>query len=141
MAYSRYAIQGRRAMSSETTIVVGGVLGILVAFGALALDISPWRLFGVGCVPAAVVVGLAVWEVSTPCGESHDTRALGVLFLIALGSSLVLYAATAAGGVIDGVRSGGRSAANAVLCPLASFVCGAIVLYAAFGAVFHCFEF
>jgi hypothetical protein len=128
-------------MTSETTFVLLGVIGILVAFGAQALAISPWRLFGVGCAPAALVVGLALWEVSTPCGEAHDTRALGVLFLIALGSSLVLYAATAVGGVIDGIRSGGGSAANVVLCPLASFVCGAIVLYATFGAVFHCFEF
>jgi hypothetical protein len=128
-------------MTAETTIVVLGMLGLLVAFGAQAVDISPWRLFGVGCLPGALVVGLAVWEVSTPCGEAHSTRSLGALFLIALGSSLVLYAGTAVGGVIDGIRSNGGSGANAVLCPLVGFVCGAIVLYAAFAAAFHCFEF
>jgi hypothetical protein len=123
MAYSRYAIHGRRPMTAETTIVVLGMLGLLVACGAQAIDISPWRLFGVGCLPGALVVGLAVF------------------FLIALGSSLVLYAGTAVGGVIDGIRSGGGSGANVVLCPIVGFGCGAVVLYAAFAAAFHCFEF
>jgi hypothetical protein len=141
MAYSRYAIQSRLEMTADTTLLVLGLLGILVAFGAQALGISPWRVFGAGCVAAALVVALAVWEVSMPCGEPHGTRGTGVVFLLALGASLVLYAATAIGGVIDGIRSGRGSAANVVLCPLAGVVCGAIVLYAAFGAVFHCFEF
>jgi hypothetical protein len=147
MTYGRYAIQRSMPMTAETSIAVLVLVGIFIAVGAQVFRISAWRLFGAGCVPAAIVVAVSAWVLSTPCGptENQGPRALGVLILICLGLSLVLYAGAAVAGVIDGLRAGkaGRSASALgyfVLCPVVSVIGGGVVLYAAIGTFFHCFE-
>jgi hypothetical protein len=147
MAYSRYAICGAMPMTAETAIVVLLLVGILIALGAQAFRISAWWLLGGGSLAAAVVVLVAAAELSTPCSSTlgDGSGGLAALFVVSLILSLVLYAGAAVAGVIDGLRSvkegrQGRAVALFVLCPLASVVAGAIVLYAAIGAAFHCFE-
>jgi hypothetical protein len=132
-------------MSFEGTVAAIVLVGFAVAIVALARGISSWRLFFVGCVPAAVVVALAVREINTPCDHSEDSGVVAVLFVGALLGSLTLYAAAAVAGFIQGLRSGkaggyGKALSYVVACPLASVLGGAVVLYTALIAALHCFE-
>jgi uncharacterized membrane protein YjgN (DUF898 family) len=132
-------------MTFETTVVLIALVGIVVAVGAHAYGISSWRLFTFGCVPAAVVLALAVWEIGRPCDHHGVSKALGVLFLIGLLASLTLYAAAAVAGVIEGVRSGkagshGNAFASFVVCPLVCVLGGGLVLFAALATALHCYE-
>jgi hypothetical protein len=131
-------------MTFETTLALIALVGIVLAVGAQAYGISSWLLFAFGCIPAAVVLALAAWEVSTPCDHRNASRAVGVLFLLALLSSMTVYAGAALAGVIDGLRwakaRGYGKALSYLACPLACVLGGGLVLYAALAVLFHCYE-
>ena len=49
-------------MTLEPLLALIALGGIVLAVGGRAYGISSWRLFVAACVPAAVALGLAVWE-------------------------------------------------------------------------------
>ena len=132
-------------MSFDTVMVLILLVGIFVAIGAHAYGISSWRLFVFGCIPAAVALGLAAWEINRSCDHPEDPGALEVLFLVPFALSLTLYVGSAVAGVVEGLRTGkaegyGMAFANLVVCPLTCILAGGLVVFAALGAALHCFE-
>ena len=100
---------------SEAVALLFG-LGILVGLASYALfKLSAWSLFGAGCVPAALVLGLGLF--SGPCGTIGTAE---VVIVLALVLSVAFYAAAAVASVVDGFRSGrsgdeGKSASCSAL--------------------------
>src|SRR5437764_8751083 len=90
-------------MTPETILVVIALGAIVVGFGAAALKLSPWRVFGIAWFPTAVVLVLAERETSRACDSSPTGGAAG-LFETAAIMSVTLFAAAAVAGVADGVR-------------------------------------
>ena len=86
---------------SEAVALLFG-LGMLVGLASYALfKLSAWSLFGAGCVPAALVLGLGLAR--GPCGSIGTAE---VVIVLALVLSLAFYAAAAVPSVVDGFRSG-----------------------------------
>jgi hypothetical protein len=142
MAYSKYAIQGIRRVTLGGIVGLMGLAGVVVAVVGLAFGISSWRMFAFGCVPAAVVLALAVREMDRPCGHGGSSDGIQALFLIGLVLSLTLYAAAAFAGVIEGLRWSKAGAYGKAFshfaCPLASVLGGGLLLFAALVAALHC---
>jgi hypothetical protein len=132
-------------MTLEATVAGIALVGFVVAAVALAYGISSWRLFVFGCIPAAVALGLAAWEINRSCDHPEDPTALEVLFLVPFLLSLTLYVGSAVAGVVEGLRSGkaegyGKAFASLVVCPLTCILAGGLVFFAALGAALHCYE-
>jgi hypothetical protein len=116
-------------------IVVGAVV---LAAAATRFDVSPWRIFGLASIATVVTVMLAAHVAGEDCGFSARTGADDLLFEITIVSSLVLYAAAALAGIVDGIRlrkagDPDRVISRAVGIPMVSGM-GVVVLFFAFMA-------
>jgi hypothetical protein len=132
-------------MTFETSIALIALGGTVLAVGGRAYGIGSWRLFVAACIPAAVVLGLAVCEIGRTCDHREALEGIRVLFSIGFFLSLTLYAATAVAGLIEGVRSAedggsGKAFWHVVGCLFASVLCGGVVLSAGLFAALHCYE-
>jgi hypothetical protein len=117
------------------------ISAIVVAAAATRFDVSPWRILTAAGIATVVTMGLAMHVAGEGCGLPTTTADL--LFEIMIASSLVLYGATALGGVVDGIRlgkAGDRDAAitRCVGCPVAGAAGVGVVFFTVLLAIAHC---
>jgi hypothetical protein len=129
-------------MTPETTLVLMALGALVVGFGAAALGLSPWLVFGGAWVPTAVVLVLAEREISRPCGSAASSGAAG-LFETATILSVTLFAAAAVAAVADGIRLAFERQYVSALsrcagCTLMSALGVGILFYSILSAAFHC---
>ena len=129
-------------MTVQTILLLMALAAIVVGFAAAAYGLSPWLIFGVACVPTAVVFVPAEREISQPCDSSGPSGVVG-LFDTASILSVTLFAAAAVAAAADGVRLAvekqyGAALSRCVGCTLMSLLGVGIVFYSIFGAALHC---
>jgi hypothetical protein len=116
---------------------------VVVAAAAVRFDVSPWKILASAGIATAVTIGLAMDVAGEQCGSATTTGDL--LFEVMIASSLVLYGATALGGVVDGIRlgkAGDRDAAitRCVGCPVAGALGVGVVFFTFLLAIAHCLD-
>ena len=131
-------------MTFEPLLALIAVGGIVLAVGGRAYGISSWRLFVAACVPAAVAVGLAVWEIGRPCDHREGLEGPRAVPARLRPEPDALCRDRGRRSdrrrALGRGRGGGKGFWHVVGCLFASVRCGGLVLSAALLAALHCYE-
>ena len=120
--------------------VLGAFVGGTVA---ASRHVSPWRLFGAACIPAAAILVVAQAEIGRGCDTTDHSVLPGWVVAALVVASLTLYGAAAVDGFAGGYRQAraavrGPAFASAILCPLLSAAGVLLVLFELLSAALHC---
>jgi hypothetical protein len=145
MAYSKYEIRRKCAMTFGEVVVLMALGALLVGGVASSFRVRPLAIFVAACVPSAFVLVIAEHETREPCERAGIGGVSGAVAEIAVVLALVLWEAAAVTGVVKGIQLAKAGRHDAALarylgCPLAGAFGAGVVFVAFLSAALHCMD-